>query len=111
MSIAVELIAQLESIAAENGVDKIQEFTIEAGVFRGIVPEALDLAFEEISKGTCAEGAKMTLKVISALAKCNQCGLQFKPEIDSYLCEECELADVELLEGNDITLTLVSATN
>ena len=108
MSIAVELMRQLKRVAAEHNTDRIEEFTVHAGVMRAIVPNALELAFEVIAKSTCAEGAKMNLDIIPVSARCRCCGLRFDPDIDSFLCKGCNQADVEIVEGNDIILKSVT---
>ncbi|MFC1805551.1 hydrogenase maturation nickel metallochaperone HypA [Planctomycetota bacterium] len=108
MSIAVALMQQLEAVAAEHGVERIEAVTVRAGVFHQLVPEALALAFQAVAEGTRAEGATLSLEVAPALAECRQCGLRFEPELDRFLCERCGEADVELVEGNDIVLTSVT---
>lgn len=104
MSIAVELIDRLEELAAEHELVRIEAFTVRAGVLRGIVPEALDMAFAEAAKGTVAEGAKLKLEITPAKARCRLCGEKFAPTVDSFLCPVCNQADVEILEGNEILL-------
>ncbi|MBN1553117.1 MAG: hydrogenase maturation nickel metallochaperone HypA [Phycisphaerae bacterium] len=104
MSIAVELIRRLEELAVEHGLLRVEAFTVRAGVLRGIVPEALDMAFEEAARGTVAEGAKLTLEITPARARCRLCNEPFAPTVDSYLCPRCNQADVEIVEGNEILL-------
>ncbi len=108
MSIVVELLDQLEAVAAENGVLRVEAFTVQAGVLRGVVPEALEIAFESASGGTVAEGAELTLEILPALARCRQCGLEFEPGTDSYLCPGCNQADVDIVSGNEILLASVT---
>lgn len=108
MSIAVELLQQLEAVAAEHGVQRIESFTVAAGAMRGVVPEALDIAFESVADGTAAQGADLKLEIVSALARCRQCGCEFEPGIDSYLCLRCNQADVEIVRGNEIVLMSVT---
>ncbi len=109
MSIAVELLAQLQAVAAEHGVDRVDELTVRAGALRGVVPEALDIAFECVAEGTLAEGATVNLEIVPAEVRCRACGDTYQPEPDSYLCGKCGQADVDVLSGNEILLTSVSA--
>jgi hydrogenase nickel incorporation protein HypA/HybF len=104
MSIAVELIARLEELAAEHKLTRIGSFTVRAGALRGVVPEALDLAFAEAAGDTVAENAKLKLEITPARARCNVCGQTFAPTVDSFLCPVCNQADVEIIEGNEILL-------
>lgn len=108
MSIAVELMGQLEAVAAANGIARIEKVAVSAGVMRGIVPEAMELAFEVVSAGTCAAGAVLELEIVPARARCRRCGSSFGVKIDNFACPDCNHADVELVEGNDIILASVS---
>lgn len=108
MSIALALMQQLEAVASEHGVERIDALTVRAGVFRQVVPDALESAFEAVARGTRAEGATLTIEVTPAVAQCRRCGLRFQPALDCFLCERCGQADVELVEGNDIFLTSVT---
>ncbi len=108
MSIAMELMQQLESLAREHAADRIEQVAVAAGVMRQIVPEALQLAFRTAATATCAEGATLVLDIVSVLAECRLCGHRFEPEQDSFLCPHCRKADVAIIEGNDIILTSVT---
>jgi len=108
MSIAVELVRQLEAVAAENGMVRVEAFGVTAGALRGIVPEALDLAFEAASVGTRAEGARIDLEIVQPRAHCRRCGMEFAIAIDSFLCPGCNHADAEMIVGNEIILTTVT---
>ena len=109
MSIALALVDQLESLADEHGVTRIERVAIQAGIFRQIVPEALDVAFEAAAAGTRAEGAALDLEIVPAEAQCRRCGHRFEPELDAFLCDQCGQADVELLKGDDIILASITA--
>ena len=108
MSIAVELIGQLDRLAAEHGIRRFEEVVVAAGVLRGVVPEALDIAFACASEGTSAEGARLVLETVPARAVCGRCGASFVPKEDDYRCPRCRVPDVEILEGNDIILRSVT---
>lgn len=108
MSIAVELMRQLEALAAEHNAAQVTELTVAAGAMRAIVPEALEIAFEAVAEGTCAAGATLHLEIVPPVARCRQCGSRYEPEPDSFVCGQCNQADVEIVQGNEILLTSVT---
>lgn len=108
MSIAVELVRQLEDLAGEHRLERIEVVWLAAGEMRGLVPEAMCSAFQYAAEGTCAEGAVLDLEIVPAVAECRKCGHRFRPAIDSFFCVRCEEADVTLIEGDDILLTSIS---
>jgi hydrogenase nickel incorporation protein HypA/HybF len=104
MMIATELLSQLDDLVAEHGLSRITHVSVAAGEMRGVVPEALEMAFAEASAGTAAEGATLELEIVPTQARCKGCGQVFQPTVDCFLCPGCNQADVEFVEGNDIVL-------
>ncbi|HHH75931.1 MAG TPA: hydrogenase maturation nickel metallochaperone HypA [Phycisphaerae bacterium] len=105
MSIAVELLRQLEELADDRNLVKIEEVAVAAGKMRQVVPEALTVAFEAVAYGTVAEGAKLCIETVEIEANCRSCDLTFPASIDSYICPECNQADVDIIKGNEIILS------
>jgi hydrogenase nickel incorporation protein HypA/HybF len=105
MSIATELLDQVLSYARQNDAIKVDSVEVECGVQRQVVLEALIDAWRAVVEDTIADGSKLTLTEKPVKARCNICNNQFSPGIDYYLCPQCNEADVELIEGNDILLT------
>jgi len=109
LSVASALIEQVLDIADKNQLERVAEIEVEAGALRQIVPELMLTAFAEVSRGTRAEGATLTLREIKAEARCRQCQGAFTPLIDNFLCPSCEAADVDILQGDEIILKSVSS--
>lgn len=107
MMIATELLGQLDALAREHGLGRITHVSVAAGEMRGVVPEALEMAFAEASRDTVANGAALELEIVPAQARCRLCGQIFQPTVDSFLCPGCKQADVEFLKGNEIILTSI----
>ena len=108
MSIAIPLVEQLQALAAEHNAARVEALTVTAGVMRQVVPEALVVAFEIAAAETCAAGATLTVEILPLAARCRQCGRRFEPSIDSFVCDRCNQADVEIIDGNDVVLTSVT---
>lgn len=108
LSIALALLDELEALAAERGLARIERVEVEAGARRGIVPEALALAFAEAARGGVAAGAELALSVLPTWARCRHCGLEFAPAVDDYGCARCGQADVDILSGDEIVLRRVT---
>jgi len=108
LSIALALLDELNALAAAQGALRIERVELEAGARRGIVPEALALAFAEAARGGPAEGAQLALSVLPTRARCRHCGLEFAPAVDDYGCARCGLADVDILSGDEVLLRRVT---
>lgn len=106
-SIATSLMDQIEQLARENNATKVKFVELETGSIRQVIPEIMETAWQSVIADTIAQGSQLQITEIPAKAKCRKCGLEFKPQIDNYLCPSCVLADVEILEGDEIILKSV----
>lgn len=103
-AIADALIEQVLTHVERHGAVRVREIALEAGAVQLVAPEALELAFAAAAEGTPAQGARLHIVEVPAVARCNPCGREFAPEIDWYVCPHCGQADVEIVAGNDIIL-------
>ncbi|MHC4562098.1 MAG: hydrogenase maturation nickel metallochaperone HypA [Planctomycetota bacterium] len=108
MSIAVELMRQLEALTAEHNAERIEALTLATGEMRCVVPELLADAFAVVAEGSCAEGAAVSVEIVPLVAVCRGCGDRFTAEMADFVCRQCNRADVDIVEGNDILLTSVT---
>ena len=108
LSIATHLIEQVVEQAEKNQLTRVDEVEIETGALRQVIPEMMQTAFEEVKVQTIASEAILIITEIPAKARCNQCKMEFEPQIDDFLCPQCQVADVDVFEGNIIILKSVS---
>ena len=105
MSIAVELMREIERAIAGRDIESVEEVSLTIGIMRQVVPEMLETAFGAVAMGTPAEGARLRMEFVAVAGRCRACGSRFEPTADSFLCPRCGQADAEITEGDDIVLT------
>jgi hydrogenase nickel incorporation protein HypA/HybF len=89
-------IAIMEStleIAAERArrenASAIEVIRLRVGVLSGVVPEALEFAFESLKKGTLAEHGKLEIERVPALFTCTSCGRRLERDSMEFDCPGC----------------------
>jgi hydrogenase nickel incorporation protein HypA/HybF len=107
MSIAMNLVEQLERLIEQHAATCVVEVEVECGVLQQVVPEALELAFAAATADTPACGAKLLIIEREIAARCRGCGTRFDARIDEYRCPRCGAADADVLAGRDIVLKSV----
>jgi len=79
-------IAQEE--AKRAGAKRIASISLQIGQKSGVVVDALEFAFDVVSKGSSAENAKLLIESIPLRGECLTCGYQF--DSDTFLlCSRC----------------------
>ena len=108
MSIAIEVLETALAAAADSGAGRITEAEVVVGAMKLIVPEALELAWSAVIEGTPAAGSQLRVTEMPVAARCRDCGREYSPSLDNFLCPGCGQADVEITGGDDIILKSVT---
>lgn len=104
LSIAEQVLEVVVRTAKAHGATAVESIELEIGAMRLVVPEALELAFQAISEGTIAFGAKLIQREVPISLACRRCGRKFEGVIDDFACPACGVAETEVIGGNDIVL-------
>lgn len=90
--------------ARQAGASRVHEIRLRIGALSGVVPEALQFAFEALAGGTPAEGARLTIENVPARFWCDTCGREFAaPEMFAE-CPECHHPSRTLRAGRELEL-------
>jgi hydrogenase nickel incorporation protein HypA/HybF len=108
-SLIKEIVDTVIEKAKEHNAKKVVEIELEVGELRFLTDEQAQLLFEELSKGTILEGAKLKIKFLSSEIHCEECGYKGKvgnlQEIDPHLpiikCPKCGAELVSIVRGNE----------
>ncbi len=91
--------------AQRHNVQKILQLNLRVGAISGVVPEALEFAFDACTQDTIAAGAKLQIELVPALCYCKDCDREFAPPEFIYACPNCGQISSKLLQGRELQLT------
>jgi hydrogenase nickel incorporation protein HypA/HybF len=94
---------QLEAQAAT----RIVRVRLRVGELSGVVPEALEFAFEAMKVGTPAADTALEIERVPARLACRRCEREFEPENYPADCPECGNWAVDVRRGQELDLVLV----
>ena len=89
LSICEGLLGILQDVARREGATRICRVRLRFGTLAYVEPQALEFAFEAVTRGTVAEGAELTFEVQPAEAHCEDCGHGFAVERRAVPCPRC----------------------
>ena len=90
--------------ARENGAARIYTLRLRIGDLSGVVPEALQFAFEALASGTAAEGAELVIDRVTARFWCETCRREFEASDLFSECPECHRPSGDLRSGREMEL-------
>jgi len=104
VGITRSIIEIAEENARREKAEKILSLTVEIGGLSGVVPEAVEFAFEACSKGTLLEGAELRIDRIPGRARCEECECECDIDRYTYACPTCEAFALNILQGEELRL-------
>jgi hydrogenase nickel incorporation protein HypA/HybF len=104
-SIMQSALNQALSEARQAGATRVHEIRLRIGVLSGVVPDALQFAFEALTPGTLAEGALLRIEEVPARFWCGKCGREFVSANLYAECPDCGLPSGDLRAGRELELS------
>lgn len=91
--------------ARHQKAQKIHQINLRVGAISGVVPEALEFAFDACTQNTIAAGANLKIELVPALCYCENCDREFTPPDLIYACPDCGQISSKLIQGRELQLT------
>jgi hydrogenase nickel incorporation protein HypA/HybF len=90
--------------ARQAGADRVHEIRLRIGALSGVVPDALQFAFEALAEGTPAQGARLTIDHVPARFWCDTCRSEFEAPNMFPDCPNCHQPSGQLRAGRELEL-------
>ena len=107
-SFAMSIFKVAEATALKHNAKRITEVLLEIGELTLIVPELLQRSFDMATRGSIAEGARLTIKMTPGIVKCRDCSKNSEVSITKdaqltglqlFQCSHCGSNNTEIIEG------------
>lgn len=110
LSIVTYVIGQVEELAKENRLTKINSVTLEFGEVSGVVPEYLIDCWNWYAKRTpLIEGAQLLAETIPALTWCDDCKRTYPTIEFGKSCPYCGGGNTWLHQGSEMNIKQIEA--
>ena len=91
--------------AARENASSILSITVEIGTISGVIPEAVEFAFDVCSKGTIAEGASLEIHHIAGQGHCLDCDQHSMLDAPTPVCPQCGSLSLEITKCQEMKFT------
>ena len=105
LSIMQSALIQVLEQTRQARATRVYSIRLRIGTLSGVVPEALQFAFEVLADGTPAKGAKLIIEDVPAKFWCDTCNREFKAARMFAECPDCHRPSAELRAGREMELT------
>ncbi|MGW1608386.1 hydrogenase maturation nickel metallochaperone HypA [Streptomyces sp. NPDC002285] len=105
LSIATAIIERAGELARADGTESVSAVTVRVGELAGVVPDALDFAFEVARDGTPLAEARLVVEQIPAQAWCGPCAEEFPVGMPPFFwCPRCDVPSTDLRSGRELEI-------
>lgn len=110
LGIVINVLEQVDAVAAENKAEKVLKVTMEVGEVSTIVPELFIDAFNWAKKRTAyLKEAELEMIIIEGRTYCRNCGETYKTTEFGKKCPHCGSFDTYLLTGDQVVIKDIAA--
>jgi hydrogenase nickel incorporation protein HypA/HybF len=88
-SLTRQIVRIANRAAEENGALRVTQVRLVVGAGSGIIPESVQLYFNQIAHGTPAEGAVVNVRLVPPEMCCPACERNFIRPRFSFACPRC----------------------
>lgn len=103
-AITSSMFALVKEQAERANAGKVTRINLVIGEMSGIVRECVEFYFNYLRKGTLAEDATLSFRMVPANYRCRNCGNTFEFKGFSYTCPSCGGRGVEIIAGEELLL-------
>ena len=88
--------------AEKVGAKEVGKINLVIGEMTGVVGDCVQFYFDFISKGTLAEGAALSFKMVPTMARCRGCDKLFGIKEFDWTCPYCQGNGMEIIAGKEL---------
>ena len=93
--------------AGRQRADRIERLGMRVGALSGVVPDALEFAFEALKQDTVASTAQLEVEYVPVQIYCTACEREVACDGFSSMCTECGGFETEVSQGRELEVTFV----
>jgi hydrogenase nickel incorporation protein HypA/HybF len=101
------LLDTVERVASDEGSDHVDVVHLRIGGMSGVNSDALQFAFEVLSKGTVAEKGRLEIDHVPIKIRCSACGAEAHAEDYVFLCPSCQSSEIEIVSGRELEIDYI----
>lgn len=96
-------------IVKEENLTQVRRIVLEVGELSGVVPHFLTDCYKAVVADTEYENTELALEFIPGIARCNECHIEFKINVEELCCPLCKGKNLTPIEGKDLTIKEIEA--
>ncbi|HSQ54857.1 MAG TPA: hydrogenase maturation nickel metallochaperone HypA [Gemmata sp.] len=107
LSIAIGIVDAAAGEAARRGEGRVVAVHLKLGELSGMVPEALQSAFELAREDSPLATAELVIEKVPVIAYCPTCETERRVRFPELVCPDCKSATPEVVRGRELEVVAI----
>lgn len=95
--------------AQETNAKRVTNLYLVVGEISSYTDESVQFYWDDISKGTIAEGAQLHFRHVQAEAQCMACFTRYHPNKGKIICPSCRSVGAKIIAGEEFFMEAFNA--
>lgn len=110
LSVVESMVSVVLRHALKNKAEKVNKINLVLGEVSTVMEYPVRFYFDLVAKDTVAEDAELVFKRTPLMARCGDCGEQFKVVEFDFTCPECGGTDTEVISGREFQVESIEVS-
>lgn len=110
LSVVESMVSVVLRHAQMNKATKVTRINMVLGELSSVMEEPVRFYFDMIAKDTIAQGAELNFKRTPLLAKCADCGSEFKVVEYDFTCPDCKGTQTDIISGREFQVESIEVS-
>lgn len=96
-------------ITKEGNLTNVRKIVLEVGELSGTVPHFITDCYNAVVADTEYENTELVIEIVPGIARCNDCKIEFRIDIEELCCPTCHGKNLTPVDGKDLTIKEIEA--
>jgi hydrogenase nickel incorporation protein HypA/HybF len=110
LSIVINVVKEVEKIAKENNLTKIDALVLQIGELSTIIPRFIEECYPAAVDGTSLQETKLKIEILPGNGMCQKCNTVFNLRENQNQCPQCKCEQWEILSGREFMIKEIIAS-
>ena len=104
--LATEIVKIVEQNIDRHAIcSRVRVIRLQIGELRQVVPDALSFCFDNMTKGTRLEGARLCIETVRVAGICKKCHQSVEVSATPFACSSCGHAELKIERGFELDVS------
>ncbi len=96
-------------IVKEENLTTVRKIVLEIGELSGTVPHFITDCYKAVVANTPYQDTELVIEIVPGIARCNDCQIEFRIDIDVLCCTLCQGKNLTPIHGKNLTIKEIEA--